>query len=58
MMTKSLMKAVSRRRLLQGVGGLAVVGAGLSMPVVRTRAADPLKVGLMLPYSGHLHGAR
>ena len=51
-MQRSLTRAVSRRKLLQGAGALAVAGVGLSMPVVRTRAAEPVKVGLMLPYSG------
>jgi branched-chain amino acid transport system substrate-binding protein len=51
-MTKSVLKAVSRRTILRGAGGLAVLGASLSMPFVKARAAEPVKVGLMLPYSG------
>jgi len=52
-MLKSVNRSVSRRGLLRGAGGLAVMSAGLSMPFVRSaRSADAVKVGLMLPYSG------
>jgi branched-chain amino acid transport system substrate-binding protein len=42
---------ISRRRFLQGAGGLALAASPLSAPFVRAQSA-PVKVGLMLPYTG------
>lgn len=51
-MHRIVYKGVSRRSLLRGAGGAAALGAFSAMPFVKARAADPVKVGLMLPYSG------
>ncbi len=51
-MQKLIHQGISRRTLLRGAGGVAAVGAFSAMPFVRTRAAEAVKVGLMLPYSG------
>ena len=40
-----------RRRFLQAAGGLALTASPLSAPFVIAQPA-PLKVGLMLPYTG------
>jgi len=45
-------KGLSRRRLLQAAGGAAALGAFQALPLRMARAEAPLKVGLMLPYSG------
>ena len=42
---------VSRRRFLQGAGGLALAASPLAAPFVMAQGA-PIKVGLMLPYTG------
>jgi branched-chain amino acid transport system substrate-binding protein len=44
-------KLISRRRFLQSAGGIALVASPLAAPFVRAQGA-PLRVGLMLPYSG------
>ncbi|HYL89153.1 MAG TPA: ABC transporter substrate-binding protein [Burkholderiales bacterium] len=42
---------ISRRRFLQSAGGIALAASPLGAPFVMAQGA-PLKVGLMLPYSG------
>ena len=42
---------ISRRRFIQGAGGLALAASPLGAPFVLAQSA-PVKVGLMLPYSG------
>jgi branched-chain amino acid transport system substrate-binding protein len=44
-------RGISRRRFLQGAGGLALTASPLAAPFVIAQPA-PLKVGLMLPYTG------
>jgi branched-chain amino acid transport system substrate-binding protein len=41
----------NRRRFLQTAGGLALAASPLSIPLLRAQNA-PIKVGLMLPYTG------
>ena len=48
---KHLEKPVTRRRFLQGAGGIALAASPLGAPFVIAQPAR-LKVGLMLPYSG------
>ena len=43
---------ISRRRFLQASGGLALAASPFAVPFVRAQGASPVKVGLMLPYSG------
>lgn len=42
---------ITRRRFIQGAGGLALVASPLGAPFVRAQGA-PVRVGLMLPYTG------
>ena len=42
---------ISRRRFLQGAGGIALAASPLAAPFVMAQGT-PLKVGLMLPYTG------
>ena len=42
---------ISRRRFLQGAGGLALAASPLGAPFVMAQPS-PIKVGLMLPYTG------
>jgi branched-chain amino acid transport system substrate-binding protein len=52
-MTKSNVNGVSRRELIKGAGAAGLVLASTSIPTRWAIAqAKPLKVGLMLPYSG------
>jgi branched-chain amino acid transport system substrate-binding protein len=48
-MTKSLIASLSRRNLLQGA---AAASAAAALPMPAIAQAKPVKVGLMLPYSG------
>ena len=43
--------SMNRRRFLKGLGGVALAASPLVAPYVRAQSA-PLKVGLMLPYTG------
>ena len=51
-MRKLVQTGFSRRSILRGAGGVAALGAMQTLPWRRVRAATPIKVGLMLPYSG------
>ena len=44
-------RPVSRRRFIQGAGGLALAASPLGAPLAMAATA-PVRVGLMLPYSG------
>ena len=48
---KTAFASMHRRRFLKGLGGIALAASPLGAPYVRAQSA-PLKVGLMLPYTG------
>lgn len=48
---KPAFESMNRRRFLKGLGGVALAASPLGAPYVRAQSA-PLKVGLMLPYTG------
>ena len=48
---KPVFASMHRRRFLKGLGGVALAASPLVAPYVRAQSA-PLKVGLMLPYTG------
>ncbi len=50
----SATKPISRRRFAVGAGAGALLASSGLMPIGRARAAQPLKLGVLLPRSGHL----